>query len=63
MPITYSKFFGGRRFGWGVTANKSGVKTHTRFSFCGYVTRPLRARHTDPPPQPQLLQIGRALHA
>ncbi|CUS11297.1 unnamed protein product [Tuber aestivum] len=36
MPFTYSKGFGGRRFGWGVSASRHGVRPHARFSCCGF---------------------------
>jgi hypothetical protein len=38
MPLNYSKHFGGRRFGFGFSANKHGVRPHMRFSFCGFVS-------------------------
>jgi hypothetical protein len=40
MPLNYSKHFGGRRFGFGLSANKHGVRPHMRFSFCGFVFLP-----------------------
>jgi hypothetical protein len=36
MPFSYSKHFNaGGRAGFGVTANKHGVRPHFRFRFCG----------------------------